>query len=359
MPAGFSWTQLAPGALFFLLCLAAALVCARWLGPFVARCARRLNHPVAAEAAEAFLRPAAYTLAAVGVYGAVQLLPTALTGQWAWLPGIHRVCAAACILFPAWGLVRAGRAIPQLILGVGSKLELGTGRALANFLTRVYQAVVVFLAAAMVLAVFGFNINGVLTGLGLGGLSFALAGQDLAGNLFGGIVLITERPFEIGDWVSTADAEGSVEDITLRSTRIRTLDGTAVTVPNQKFTTAAITNWSRMDQRLAKFTLGLAYATPPEVLRAVIDDVRAMLQAHGRVNGDTVQVWLDGFGASSLDVTVQFYTKDTAIGDYRAVRQDINFRILDILSARGASLAFPSRSVYLAGQAAAPKEGTL
>ncbi len=350
-----TWVQMVPSLLCLLAFLAACLVCTRLLGPFAAKAARRLNRPVLAEASEAFLRPAGYSLLAIGVYGAVKLLPSAIQ-QLSWLAIVDNLCAAGFIGCFAWGLVRAGRAIPQLILGVGSKLELGTGKALANFITRIYQALVLFIAAAMVLAVFGFNINGVLAGLGLGGLSFALAGQDLVSNLFGGIVLITERPFEIGDWVSTADAEGSVEDITLRSTRIRTLDGTVVTVPNQKFTTAAITNWTRMEQRLAKFTLGLEYATSPQTLRAVIDDVDSMLRSHAHVNADTVQVWLDGFGDSSLNVNVQFYAKDTAISQYRIVRQDINFRILEILSRRGASLAFPSRSIYPAGTPAQPKE---
>lgn len=343
-----AWTDLVPGAFFLAACVAGAFLCARLLGPLVAKAARRLNHPLVADAAQAFLRPAAYSLAAIGVYGGVKLLPAQLLADAPWLGAVDDLCAAACIVFFTWGLVRAGRVIPELIVGMGSKLDLGLGKALANFLTRIYQAVVLFIAAAMVLGVFGFNVNGVLAGLGLGGLSFALAGQDFVSNLFGGVVLITERPFEIGDWVATPDVEGTVEDITLRSTRIRTLDGTLTTVPNQKFSAAAITNWSRMDRRLAKFTLGLEYRTRPDDLRAVLKDVREMLCAHPHVHADTVQARLLDFGASSLDVTVQFYTKDTAITEYRAVREDINFRILDILAAHQVSLAFPSRSIYFA-----------
>ena len=208
----------------------------------------------------------------------------------------------------------------------------------------------------MVLAELGYNINGVLAGLGLGGLSFALAGQDMVSNFFGGLVLVTERPFEIGDWVSTPDVEGTVEDISLRSTKVRTLENALVIVPNSKVTTTPITNWTRMKMRLARFTLGLEYKTSPAALQSTVQAVEAMLKGHEGVHAGTVQVRLLDFGPSSLDVTVQFYTKTTDITEYRAVREDINLRILDILAAQGVSLAFPSRSLYVASTSPAKEE---
>ena len=257
-------------------------------------------------------------------------------------------------MFITWGLLRAANQLPALIEGIGAHLPLATGRALAVFVMRIVQALVLLVAAAMVLAELGYNINGVLAGLGLGGLSFALAGQDMVSNFFGGLVLVTERPFEIGDWVSTPDVEGTVEDISLRSTKVRTLENALVIVPNSKFTTTPITNWTRMNMRLARFTLGLEYRTPPAAVEGTVQAVAAMLKGHEGVHADTVQVRMLDFGASSLDVTVQFYTKTTDISEYRAVREDINLRILGILAAQGVSLAFPSRSLYM--EHTAPKE---
>ena len=203
--------------LIFLLFCAAAFVSARWLGPFAVKLAEKLNRPYVAEALRIFVRPAAYCLLSLGVLSAVSTLPQQVHAAAPWLAVTGRVCAIACIVFFTVGLVRAVHIVPALLLGMSSKLDLGTGKALAHFLTSILQAFIFLVAATIVLDILGYNINGVLTALGLGSLSFALAGQDIVSNIFGGIIIITERPFEIGDWVKTADVEGSVEDISLRS----------------------------------------------------------------------------------------------------------------------------------------------
>ena len=350
------WQQCLPAILFLLLCAGAAAVAHRLLGPAVARLARKLGHPHIALVAEAFLKPAALCMLAVGVWGASALLPEAVRLALPALGAVGTICSIACIVFITWGLLRAANQLPALIEGIGAHLPLATGRALAVFIMRIVQALVLLVAAAMVLAELGYNINGVLAGLGLGGLSFALAGQDMVSNFFGGLVLVTERPFEIGDWVSTPDVEGTVEDISLRSTKVRTLENALVIVPNSKFTTTPITNWTRMKMRLARFTLGLEYKTSPAALQSTVQAVEAMLKGHEGVHAGTVQVRPLDFGPSSLDVTVQFYTKTTDITEYRAVREDINLRILDILAAQGVSLAFPSRSLYVASTAPARRK---
>lgn len=350
------WQQCLPAILFLLLGAGAAAVAHRLLGPAVARLARKLGHPHIALVAEAFLKPAALCMLAVGVWGASALLPEAVRLALPALGAVGTICSIACIVFITWGLLRAANQLPALIEGIGAHLPLATGRALAVFIMRIVQALVLLVAAAMVLAELGYNINGVLAGLGLGGLSFALAGQDMVSNFFGGLVLVTERPFEIGDWVSTPDVEGTVEDISLRSTKVRTLENALVIVPNSKFTTTPITNWTRMKMRLARFTLGLEYKTSPAALQSTVQAVEAMLKGHEGVHAGTVQVRLLDFGPSSLDVTVQFYTKTTDITEYRAVREDINLRILGILAAQGVSLAFPSRSLYVASTAPAKEE---
>ena len=342
-----------PLAVLAVFC-AAAFVAARWLGPAVAKIAERFGHPCLAEAARVFLKPSAYCLIALGAYGAVEVLSQDVHTRFPWLDATGKVCAIACIVFLTVGLVRAAHVIPEVILGVGSKL--GTGKALANFLTSILQAFILLIAATMILAQLGQNINGVLAGLGLGSLSFALAGQDIVSNIFGGIVIITEKPFEIGDWVKTVDVEGTVEDISLRSTKIRTLDNCVTVVPNQKFTSAAITNWTRLNRRLAQFTLGLEYGTSSAVLKRVLEDLRAMLTQHPDIHADTVQVRFSGFDSSTLNIFVQFYTSKVDLAQHRAVMEDVNLKILDLMAQNGASFAFPSRTIYMADPAPAGKD---
>ena len=147
-------------------------------------------------------------------------------------------------------------------MGTRSRFDLGAGDTVIRFLERIYKAVILLFAGVLVVTEIGYNVNSLIAGLGLGGLTFALAAQDSASNFFGGLVIIFEKPFELGDWISTASLEGSVEDITFRSTKIRTLANALTVVPNSKLCGEPITNWTRMKMRLAQFTLGLTYGTP-------------------------------------------------------------------------------------------------
>lgn len=335
--------------IIFLLFFTSAFICSRWLGPFVAAIAERFHHYCTAKALKAFLKPSSYSLISLGAVASVASLPDKIKLHLPWLNATGKVAGISCVVFFTVGLIRAIHVVPEVILGVGSRLSLDTGKALAKFVTSILQAFVILIAVAIILDILGYNINGVLTGLGLGGLSFALAGQDIVSNLFGGIIISTERPFEIGDWVKTVDVEGTVEDIGLRCTKIRTLDDALTIVPNQKFTSTAITNWSRLNRRLVCFTLGLEYQTTPQVMQNIVDDLKKMLTLHTDIDNETIQVRFMEFNASSMDIYIQCYAHITNLMDFRALREELNFSILKIMQDHGASMAFPSRTIYISG----------
>lgn len=324
-----------------------AFLLSRVVAPRCARLLERLNRPNLSAVVRAFRRPVFYCMLAVGAYLFICALPFAWLKQNNWPALLRHLLSITIILLLTWGCFTACSVIPLFIRSLGGRFNQETGKALINFVTRICQVVVTLIAISMIFSELGYSISGVLTGLGLGGLSFALAGQELIKNFFGGIILILEHPFEIGDWVSTPDTEGTVEDIALRSTRIRTLDNALTVVPNAKLTEGVITNWTRMKMRLCRFKLGLQYATPRDKVAEVTHEVRAMLESREDVRGETVQVFLTEFGESSLNVSVLFYTKCTQIPEYRAVCDSINLSILTILDKLNVSLAFPSRSVYL------------
>jgi MscS family membrane protein len=309
---------------------------------------QRLGHPNFSAALGAYRRPVFYCTLAIGAALCVSLLPFTWLHTGSWPTYRHHILAIVIILLLAWGGFSTCKLIPQFLSSLGDRFHYGTGKALTNFTTRVCQVLVGLIAVSMIFSEMGYSIAGVLTGLGLGGLSFALAGQELIENFFGGIVLILERPFEIGDFITTTDVEGVVEDIALRSTRIRTMENTLSIVPNSRLTTNPITNCTRMNMRLCKFTLGLEYTTPRAKIIAVTNAVTHLLKNHPNVHADTVQVYLTEFGSSSLNVTVQCYTTVTKIADFRAVREGINLSILSLLEREGVGLAFPSQSVYFA-----------
>lgn len=198
---------------------------------------------------------------------------------------------------------------------------------------------------------FGIPLTPVVASLGVGGLAIALAVRPTLENVIGGLTLFADKPVRIGDFCRFGSEEATVEEIGLRSTRLRKLDDTVISMPNSDFSQRELTNYSRRRRRLYQTTIGLRYETTEKQLRTVIAALDAMLRTHPRVLHDKLHVRLDGFGASSLDVAVFVYISATDWLQYLEVREDINFKIMGIVEASGTSFAFPSQTSYLAWDA--------
>lgn len=194
---------------------------------------------------------------------------------------------------------------------------------------------------------FGIPLTPVLAGLGVGGLAIALAIRPTLENVIGGLTLFADKPVRIGDFCRFGEEYGTVEEIGLRSTRLRKLDDTLVSLPNADFSQRELTNYGRRRRWLYQTTLGLRYETSPEQLRYVMAKLREMLLGHPKVSPDWLHVRFDGFGAYSLDVSIFAYIRTREWLTYRAIREDINLRIMDIIDQAGTSFAFPSQMAYL------------
>jgi MscS family membrane protein len=210
------------------------------------------------------------------------------------------------------------------------------------------KVAVVGLAVLAALQNVGFNVTGILAGLGIGGLAVALAAQKTIENLFGGISLILDQPVRVGDFCRFGDKIGTIEDVGLRSTRVRTLDRTVVSIPNGQFSTLTLENFTQRDRIWLHATLGLRYETSPDQLRYVLVEVRKMLYAHPKVDRDPSRIRFVGLGAYSLDLEIFAYAKTSDYDEFLAVQEDIYLRILDIVAASGTGFAFPSQTTYVA-----------
>jgi MscS family membrane protein len=235
-----------------------------------------------------------------------------------------------------WGwndhILREGRR------GIGSVLPLTE---------RVLKAGLALLATIFILQNLGFNVTGIVAGLGVGGLAVALAAQKTVENLFGGVSVVVDQPVRIGDMCKFGDKQGVVEEIGLRSTRIRTLDMSVVTVPNAEFSQVQIENLSTRS-RIRLYTLiGLRYETTPDQLRYVLAEIRKLMLAHPKVDPEPLRVRFCAFGASSLDVEIFAMVRTADMNEFGAIREDLFLRILDIIGASGTGIAFPSRTLYL------------
>jgi len=230
---------------------------------------------------------------------------------------------------------------------VVKKTESTLDDIMLPFVNKGIKVVIIILAITVIAREWNYNIETLIAGLGIGGLAFALAAQDTVANLFGGVTIMVDKPFNIGDWIKTPQVEGTVEDIGFRSTRVRTFDQALVTISNSTLINTAVINWSRMGKRRLKFQLGVKYSTTSSELKECVKRIRDMLNSHPEIHKDTVFVYFEGFGSSSLEIFLYFFTTTTNWQKFLEVQEDVKLKIMDILEQLNIEIAFPSTSVYI------------
>ena len=187
----------------------------------------------------------------------------------------------------------------------------------------------------------------VLAGLGLGGLAFALAAKDACANFFGSIMILLDRPFNIGDWVIIGETEGSVEEIGFRSTRIRTFYDSLITVPNSILANANIDNMGQRNYRRIKAFFGLTYDTPPEKMEAFLEGVKNIVKANPYTRKDYYHVVFTAYGNFSLDVMLYCFSKVPDWSAELVQRQNIYLEILRLAEKIGVDFAFPTQTLHM------------
>jgi MscS family membrane protein len=213
---------------------------------------------------------------------------------------------------------------------------------------RLFRTIMVFVAALFLLHRAGVDLTAILTGLGIGGLAIALAAQKTLENLIGGIMVVTDEPLRVGDFCRIAGETGTIEDIGLRSTRIRTLSRTVIAIPNGQLAVANVENFSLRDKFWFRHLVGLRYETSADQLRYLLAGIRTMLFSHPKVERDDARIRFVGFGASSLDLEIFAYVTATEMPEFLGIQEDLLLRIMDIIAEAGTGVAFPSQTTYLA-----------
>src|SRR5579872_2562363 len=247
-----------------------------------------------------------------------------------------------------WSLrgVRA-RALARGHAGTGSLMLLGE---------RILKAVIFVLGVLAVLGNLGFNMSTALAGLGIGGLAIGFGAQKTIENLFGGVSVLGDEVFRVGDVCRFGDRTGVVEDIGLRSTRIRTEDRTLLAIPNGTVATINLENFSRRDKILLKTNLGLRPESKADHVRFVVAGIRKLLYSHPKVETQTVRVRLTDIAGSSLNVEVLSYVLTRDFNEFAAVREDLLLRMMDVVEDAGGSLALPSQTLYISRDAGLEKD---
>ena len=289
---------------------------------------------------------------------------------------VSKIFDISYIVSAAWFFVIIIEYYGTIFLTTFSRKHYQNVRAeIVNLILKVLYSIVVIIAALAILARMGFNITTLVASLGIGGLAVALATKDILANFFASVMILFDNAFSQGDWISCNKIEGTVVEIGLRRTTIRTFDNALLFVPNSVFVNDAICNWNRRKVgRRIKMTIGLTYDATADKLQKCINDIIHMLENHKGIakksdyadastlmtirqelvsiddyegNKSTIEVYLDNFGDSTIDISVSCFTTAISKAAWVATKQSVLFEIMRIVQDNGLSFAFPSQSVYV------------
>lgn len=253
------------------------------------------------------------------------------------------------IISIAWALLRFVDQVEKNILHRKEVAGKPIDQTTAEGITQLLKVSVLITALLVMLQTLGVNISAVLAFGGIGGIAVGFAAKDMLANFFGAMMIYFDRPFAIGDWVRSPDRniEGNIEKIGWRLTIIRTFDKRPLYVPNALFASIVVENPSRMFNRRIYETIGVRY-DDMNVLPTIIAEVKEMLQNHPDIDQDqTMIVNFNSFGASSLEFFVYTFTRTVQWAEYHEVKQDVLFKISDIIAKHGAEVAFPTRTLHM------------
>lgn len=309
----------------------------------------RFGRRIASRLVGALIQPLTALIGLIGVFLAVNVLliptrpePTLITPTF-----VRQVFEVAIAVIVIWALMRIVDELGLHFKEQAQKQDLPIEAPVIPLLQKSLKFFVAIVGGILVIQELGYPIASLLGGLGIGGLAVALAAQDTIANVFGSVIVFTDKPFKVGDWIKIGDVEGFVENIGFRSTRIRTWPKSLVTVPNKVIANSQIENWSAMPIRRITFTLRIAYGARPDQIEALVEGIREILVNHPGVDQGFHLVNFTEFSPEGLGIYVYYFTRSTVWKEHMQVRQEINLAIMRLVDSLGLTLGVPERRVHV------------
>lgn len=333
----------------FLFWLASRF-CKTWLIPRLCSMTERLPFRGLHILVCGFAKPTPIMIWLLGLCYALPILPFAsihapLT---AFCHTATRIIVLSCV---AWGFWNSTDLCDLALNNVSHHLDLKANATLLSVLKKTYRVLVVIFVLVAVLDVLGYPVTGLITGFGLAGLTVSLAAQDSASNLFSGLMILLERPFSIGDWITVNGVDGEVEDLTFRSTKIRAMDNSLYVLPNSSVTSATINNGSTRIKRLFRFNLNLTYNSPRANLESLMSRLSSDLKSNPMIDPNSVVVRLTGFNESGINILVNAYVMRRSLDEFLDIQNQLNLDILDLVREENLRFAMTSSRVLLENEA--------
>lgn len=270
---------------------------------------------------------------------------------------LSRVVRALWFVVIVWGLLRGTDVLSDVALKRWESVkDVQAMRAVVLLVRSVVKVFLLVGAVMVVLSEFGYPATTLITGLGIGGVVLALAAQKTVENLFGSISIGVDKPLRVGDLVKVEDVFGTVELIGLRSTRIRTLARTVVTIPNGRLADMRVESFTLRDRIWLSLTIGLVYGTSSAQMQQVLEGIEKVLKDHPKIWAEDLFVRFSGFGNSSLDIQVMAWFSTTKYEEFMVIRQEVLLDFMRVVEEAGTSIAFPTRTLHLVSEKEKDKE---
>lgn len=251
------------------------------------------------------------------------------------------------IMLTAKGFANLFDSSSETFSKIREKLHIEGTDTTINFFSKIAKGLIYIVAAFIVIAEFGYDLSGLATGLGISSVVIALAAQDIAKSFLAGLSIISDRPFDIGDYIEVDTFAGTVEDITFRTTRIRDINNQIIVLPNSFLTTASIINGTKREKRRYNLLLTLELNTPLEKVADLTENIKLTLNTNSHVLKENIRVFFDTISANGIDLSVSFYTDIIDFEEFLKFKEEINYTLLEIVEQKHIELAYPSQSIYL------------
>ncbi len=295
----------------------------------------------------AFYKPLRIFFIILGFYIAILFLEEPINISEKAMNIVTKIFEIISVITFAKGIAESFTPQSSFVKAIKQKMDKDSDDTMFDFILKILRVIIYIIAGFIVITLLGINLNGLVAGLGIGGVIVTLAAQDTAKNLFGGLVIFLDKPFVVGDWIQMDNYEGTVEDITFRSTRVRTFENSLVNIPNSIISNSSIINWSKMEKRRYKTNLCIQIDTPLEKLEKFKNRIEEMLQEKEGIYADSILVKFDEINDNGINVLVSSYTDSVDYPSYLAERENINYKIMKILKEENIELAYDTKTVYV------------
>jgi MscS family membrane protein len=326
---------------------AASFVALRLLAALVLLSLRRVvrnqEQSPAFRFSHAALPPLSLFVAVIAFYAYADSLPVSIVARQTLL----RYAGIVAWVALAWFALRFVDALSRLIIARMQRSQRRQAVSVVTLLRRSAKVLLLAFATVAILDTFGIDVTTGIAALGIGGIALALGAQKTVENLVGSVTVIVDRPVQVGDFCKVGDVTGTVEDIGMRSTRIRTNDRTVVTIPNGSFSSFQIENFATRDRYLFNPTIGLEYGISAEKLREGVALIEGILKEHPHIDQEGARARFSNFGDSALMIEVFSYITVTDFVEGLGVRQELLLTIMERLEQAGLGIAFPTRTLHL------------